>query len=103
PVSVYSRLIATAEHSGFASPLGLHANLIALNELGVPNVELIAAATLRPATLLGMSHHGLVENGFVADLILIDGNPFEDIRTLLQPIAIVDQGVLRSVEGLLNP
>ncbi|MEL7312205.1 MAG: amidohydrolase family protein [Pseudomonadota bacterium] len=103
PPSVYSRLIASSTRSGFAAPLGLHANLLGLSQLGVPNRELVAAATWRPANLLGMSQHGLVEAGFVADLILVDGDPFNDLKALLNPLAIVDAGTLRSVEGLLNP
>ena len=85
------------------APLGLHSNLIALSELGVSPVEALASATWRPATLLGFTDRGLVEKGHIADLVLVEGNPLEDLSVLLSPVAIVDEGVFKSVGGLLDP
>lgn len=103
PPSLHSRIITGSKGSAMRAPLGLHSNLIALSELGVSPVEALASATWRPATLLGFTDRGLVEKGHIADLVLVEGNPLEDLSVLLSPVAIVDEGVFKSVGGLLDP
>ena len=55
-----------------------------VNRFGFTPSEALVAATRQGAELMRMSHElGLVKEGFLADLLLIDGNPLDDI-TLLQ-------------------
>ena len=59
-------------------------------EFGLPPVEAIRAATSSASTLLGLDHEiGSVEPGKLADLIVVDGNPLEDIALLENPNRIV--------------
>lgn len=102
PANLHSRVIAGSDGTAFAAPLGLHANLMALSQLGMSNGEVLASATWRPAALLGFRHHGTIAEGNAADLIILADNPLERLDALLQPIAVVDAGVFRSVGGLLD-
>ena len=48
---------------------------------GMSNHDALRTATINPATYIGMGAHiGSLEVGKLADLIVIDGNPLEDIR-----------------------
>ncbi len=52
-------------------------------EFGMTPMQAVEAATRSAATLLGLeSEIGTVEAGKVADLILVDGNPLDDIALL---------------------
>ena len=35
---------------------------------------------------------GAIEPGFEADLLVVDGNPLENIRTLLDPLLVISNG-----------
>ena len=54
-----------------------------LNLVGLSRLEAIRAATLYAAELLGVENKlGSIETGKDADVILIDGNPLEDLDAL---------------------
>ncbi len=58
----------------------LHQELRLLAGTGVPNAEILLAATSRPARFLDPGGRwGRIEPGCVADLLLVEGNPLEDI------------------------
>lgn len=59
--------------------------LVALFKRGIPPVEVIRAATVNGAELMGWEEDvGTVEPGRYADLIAVEGNPLTDIAVLLQ-------------------
>ncbi|MEM6397262.1 MAG: amidohydrolase family protein [Bacteroidota bacterium] len=61
--------------------LGAHWELWMLEQGGMTNHEALACATINGARYLGMeSEIGSLKAGKLADLIVIDGNPLEDIR-----------------------
>ncbi len=63
--------------------------------------EALQAATLDAAELLGRdSDFGSVEAGKVADLVLLDNNPLEDIASTLSIRAVIFGGRLLTREAL---
>ena len=72
----------------------LHDELELLVEAGLTPLEALQSATIRPAEFLGMKGSlGTVEQGKTADLVLLDGNPLEDIRNTRKIAAVVVNGV----------
>jgi imidazolonepropionase-like amidohydrolase len=58
--------------------------------LGLTPMQAIQAATSNAASLLGLDHMiGTISAGKAADLILVEGNPLEDIAMLEEPARIV--------------
>ena len=56
--------------------------LIHLADIGMSNDEAIASGTVESARFLGFDNLGLVFKNFVADLILVNSNPLEDVSVL---------------------
>jgi len=82
-----------------ASPLNLHSEAMwremsALVDLGMSPIQVISAATKTGAEIIGNADElGTLEPGKLADLIVIDGNPLEDIKMLKFVMATVRDGV----------
>ncbi|MCE7992304.1 MAG: amidohydrolase family protein [Roseivirga sp.] len=58
----------------------LHDELEVLVKCGLTSTEVLKMATIHGAKLIGMEKRvGQVKKGFEADLVLLNGNPFEDI------------------------
>ena len=73
----------------------LHDELVLLNASGLTTMEALQAATSRAAKFLGLDAElGTVEVGKAADLVLVDGDPLEDIRNTQRINAVVRQGQL---------
>jgi len=61
--------------------LGAHWELWMLQQGGMTNMEALQCATINGAVYLGMDHQiGSLEEGKLADLIVLEKNPLEDIR-----------------------
>ena len=58
----------------------IHRELELLVEAGLSTVDALRAATVLPAKHFGLTDRGAIAPGYRADLILIDGDPIEDIR-----------------------
>ena len=66
-----------------AIPHGKNAQeLIALVDRGMTPLQVLQAATVNAAELLGVEDRGRIESGLLADLIAVPGNPLEDISVL---------------------
>jgi predicted amidohydrolase YtcJ len=75
--------------------LSLHEELVRLVEAGLTPLEALQAATLNPVRVLGLAESlGRIAPGMLADLVLLDGNPLEDIRNTLKIRAVVADGRL---------
>ena len=75
-----------------------------LNDHGLSAMGSIQAATSRAATLLGLEAEiGTIEPGKRADLILVDGDPLQDLRRLERPAAGDAGGTARPARGCLIP
>jgi hypothetical protein len=65
----------------------------AMVEAGVPTYAVLAAATTNPAAFFGReADFGTVEPGKRADLILVEGNPLQDIRNVHRQAGVMVRG-----------
>jgi adenine deaminase len=73
----------------------LHDELGLLVQAGLTPLEALQAATIGPAEYLGESDSlGTVEPGKVADFVLLDANPLEDIANIQKLSAVCVKGTL---------
>ena len=74
-----------------------------LAEAGLPPEEVLIAATLRPAEMLGMAGElGGVAVGAVADPVVFDGDPLEGVEAYRSVRYVVKGGVVDTPEGWLT-
>ncbi|HEX2505806.1 MAG TPA: amidohydrolase family protein [Gaiellaceae bacterium] len=72
-----------------SGPPGANAlELVRMVEGGLTPLEGIAAATAEGAAALGLDGVGLLEHGYAADLVALDGDPLADVRVLTRPDAV---------------
>lgn len=75
--------------------VSLHEQLVLLVDAGLTPLEALGAATLNPARVLGLADSlGTVEEGKLADLVLLEANPLEDITNTRRIRAVVANGRL---------
>ena len=75
----------------------LHGELVLLVDAGLSPLEALQAATLMPARVFGLEDSlGTVEMGKLADLVIFDANPLEDIGNTKRIRAVVANGRLFS-------
>lgn len=77
--------------SGFS----LHDELALMVEGGLTPLEALQTATLNPARFLGkLDDLGTIEKGKLADLVILDANPLENIHNTTKINAVIAQGKL---------
>ena len=75
--------------------------LLFVNELGMTPADVLERATSRSARFLRIADSvGTIERGKVADLVLLDANPLQDIRNTKRIAAVVVRGTLYDAQGL---
>ncbi len=75
----------------------LHEELALLVRAGLSPIQAIESATLNPAKYFGLENQqGTIDEGMLADLILLDANPLDDIRNTLQINAVMLNGRLHT-------
>ncbi|KAK3939026.1 hypothetical protein QBC46DRAFT_409619 [Diplogelasinospora grovesii] len=77
----------------------LHEELELLVEAGFSNLDALRAATTNPATVFGLHDRGMLQSGRRADLILLEGNPLEDIRATRR----IRKAWIRGIEVDVDP
>ena len=100
--------VSIGTDSPVAAPaLGVH---MALRSFADPrlgnatNHDTLLAATINSAKLIHADHElGTVEVGKIADLVMIDGNPLEDIADLVNVAMVMKNGVIYTIPEILEP
>ena len=79
---------------GYLTPgFSLHYELELMVESGMSELEAITAATLQPAKYFRMQDSlGLIKKDYIADLILLNQNPLEDIANTKDIFAVIKDG-----------
>ena len=89
-------LMAGTDAMGFpliAPGASLQHELQLLIESGLTPYEAMRAATVVPATFLKKGEEfGTIASGKRADLLLVDGNPLQDVGYLAQPVGVMARG-----------
>jgi imidazolonepropionase-like amidohydrolase len=88
------------------NPIGRNARDLQLfvDLFGFRPAEVLRAATLHGGELMDMKV-GQIRSGYLADLLLVDGNPLADLRLLQQPellLAIMQDGRFHKPPARLN-
>lgn len=95
-------LVTTGDDAGFIYSLygfGLSEELALQEEAGFHPLEVIRNATVNGAKLLGLDDRiGRVREGYIADLLVVNGNPLENLR-ILNPYGTDINVNNRSVRG----
>jgi Tol biopolymer transport system component len=95
--------------AGTDSPLdnvatALHLNLRAQVKYGLENWKALQTATLLPARRIGVEKDlGTVQEGKLADLAFIKGDPLREIKDLANVAGVMKNGRYYSVEELMEP
>jgi imidazolonepropionase-like amidohydrolase/Tol biopolymer transport system component len=87
---ISAELVRDLHRAGINTNLGSHGQMQGIaahwelwmfHQGGMTSLETIRAVTMNSAAYIGMDRHiGSIETGKLADIIVIDGNPLEDIR-----------------------
>ena len=88
--------------SGWSIPgYSLHTELEQYVEVGMTPLEALHSATVKPAEFFGLENEmGQIKAGAVADAVLLNANPLEDITATRSVEAVINRGVLLTREQL---
>ena len=81
---------------------GMVNELKVLVACGLSNMEAIESATIRGAELMGWEEYlGSLTPGKLADMVVVDGNPIDDIQNLNRIVLVIQHGqiVANKLEG----
>ena len=82
------KLLVGDDYGAIGLPHGRYADELEfyVKEAGIPALDVIRWATRNGFELMGRGHElGLVREGFLADLLVVDGDPLSDIAVLQDP------------------
>jgi hypothetical protein len=84
--------------------LGVHLEMAALARAGIAHDQILRMATMGGALALGLERHvGSLEEGKLADFVVLDGDPLADLGAALDIVAVAKEGVWRDRAALLAP
>lgn len=111
-MATYRRIIADGGTLAMGTdspltPIGLqvHLGLRALHQYaGLSPAQALRTATIVPARMFGVDGDlGTAEPGKLADLTMIDGNPFQDFTDLTRVSWVMRDGIVHRQEDVVGP
>jgi imidazolonepropionase-like amidohydrolase len=81
-----------AGNAGTQYGASLHHELAALVDAGLTPREALAAATSAPAKAFHLGRRGRIAKGYKADLVLVEGNPLQDIAATRRIVEVWKDG-----------
>jgi imidazolonepropionase-like amidohydrolase len=95
----------------YLTPFSVNRELLSLSLSGIPSAAVLRIATINSARAMGLGDRlGSIEPGKWADLVVVRGNPLQDIRRVRLPRLVVKAGrvydpeaLMKSVEGKIGP
>jgi imidazolonepropionase-like amidohydrolase len=98
-----SSIVLGSEPNGLPPGIALHAEFLALAESGLIAEQALRTAGVNAAAALGVNLQiGRIAPGASADLVLIDGDPLENINDARNIVGIVRNGRFYSAIGLIE-
>ncbi|MCC3860941.1 amidohydrolase family protein [Pseudemcibacter aquimaris] len=86
-------------------PYGIsqHFEMLMMAEAGIPNADVIRAATINVAKNIGVDDDlGTIEVGKLADMAILSANPLDDLKNIRNVVATVKGGHHYTIEQLLQ-
>jgi Tol biopolymer transport system component len=81
--------------------INMHGELMAYTLAGMTTFEALKAATVNPARALGLNA-GTIEAGKLADLVIVDGNPLENIANTHKIRRVIANGRVYELDQLVK-
>jgi len=101
--AIASSVVLGSKPNGLQAGVALHAEFRALVAAGLTAEQAIKAAGVNAAAALGLGLKlGRIATGAAADLVLVDGDPLNNIGDTLKIVGIVRNGRFFSVSGLIE-
>ena len=101
--SSLAQIAASSKENHMPAGLGLHAELRALAASGLTGAQVLQATGKNAARLLGLENQvGVILPGAAADLVLINGDPLDDIEEAINVVGVVRNGRFFSLVTLLD-
>jgi hypothetical protein len=88
--------------NGTMPGISLHQELELLTKVGLTEREAIAAATNNFAEVFKWEKIGQIKPGYRADILVVDKNPFENIKNLKEISLVILNGQILDRDGLLS-
>ena len=82
--------------------ISAHREMELMVQAGIPPAQVLVAATKTAAEYLGQDSLGTIERGKLADLVIVDGNPLEDIKKTRNIEVVIKEGRIIKREKLLK-
>lgn len=81
--------------------MALHRELELFTEIGLSEMETLQAATIRAAQSINLKDIGVIKEGYIADLVVLNVNPLEMIRHTKEIHRIIKGGKVYTQEEIL--
>ena len=82
--------------------MGLHRELELFVEIGFTEMEALQAATIKAANSINLKDIGAIKEGNIADMVILNKNPLEDIQHTKEIDRVIKGGRIYTQEEILE-